>query len=125
MIMVHITDNEEKLRQILSKMLSEIGNTYINIVKEEGVFKIMKKEDLLSEVSLADKVIELEDNLYRDCEGRLYEAVLERIELPLIQHILERTDGNQFKAARILGINRNTIRAKIKKLGIEPDKWKI
>ncbi len=125
MIMVHITDNEEKLLQILSKMLSEIGNTCINIVKEEGVFKIMKKEDLLSEVSLAEKVIEIADNLYRDYEGHLYEAVLERIEKPLIQHILERTEGNQFKTARILGINRNTIRSKIKRLGIEPDKWKI
>ncbi len=123
--MVHITDNEEKLRQILLKMLNEIGNTCINIVKEEGVFKIMKKEDLLSEVTLSEKVIELENSLYRDNEGHLYEAVLERIEKPLIQHILERTEGNQFKAARILGINRNTIRAKIKKLGIEPDKWKI
>jgi len=39
MIMVHITDNEEKLRQILSKLLSEIGNTCISIVKEEGVLK--------------------------------------------------------------------------------------
>ena len=125
MIMVHITDNEEKLRQILSKLLGEIGNTCINIVKEEGVFKIMKKEDILSEVSLAEKVIELGDNLYRDHEGHLYEAILEKIEKPLIQHVLERTEGNQFKAARILGINRNTIRAKIKKLGIEPDKWKI
>lgn len=122
--MVHITDNEEKLRQILSKMLSEIGNTCINIVKEEGVFKIMKKEDVLSEVSLDEKVIELEDNLYRDYEGRLYEAILERIERPMIRHVLERTEGNQFKAARILGINRNTIRNKIKKLGINPVEYR-
>lgn len=124
MIMVHITDNEEKLRQILSKMLSEIGNTCINIVKEEGVFKIMKKEDILSQVSLDEKIIELEDNLYRDYEGRLYEAVLEKIEKPLIRHILERTEGNQIKAARILGINRNTIRNKIKKLGINPVEYR-
>jgi len=124
MIMVHITDNEEKLRQILSKMLSEIGNTCINIVKEEGVFKIMKKEDVLSEVSLDEKVIELEDNLYRDFEGRLYETILGRIEKPLIRHTLERTEGNQFKAARVLGINRNTIRNKIKKLGIDPVEYR-
>jgi two-component system nitrogen regulation response regulator GlnG len=47
------------------------------------------------------------------------------IEKPLIERALERTYGNQLKAAKILGINRNTIRTKIKKLGIDPHKWKI
>ena len=46
------------------------------------------------------------------------------IEKPLIEYVLERTEGNQLKAARILGINRNTMRAKIKKLAIDIDKWK-
>ena len=48
-----------------------------------------------------------------------------RFEKPLIEHVLERTEGNQLKAAKILGMNRNTMRAKIKKLGIDPDQWKI
>ncbi|MFH1338409.1 MAG: helix-turn-helix domain-containing protein [Candidatus Omnitrophota bacterium] len=42
----------------------------------------------------------------------------------MIEAALERTDGNQFKAARLLGINRNTLHAKIKKLGIEVRRWK-
>ncbi|MDD4981066.1 MAG: helix-turn-helix domain-containing protein [Candidatus Omnitrophica bacterium] len=72
-----------------------------------------------------NKIIQLEDSLYKEKQGFLYKYVLETIEKPLIEHALERTYGNQLKAAKILGINRNTMRAKIKKLGIEPNKWKI
>lgn len=74
---------------------------------------------------LDNKIIELDDSVYKEKQGILYKYVLGAVEKPLIEHALERTYGNQLKAAKILGINRNTIRAKIKKLGIEPDKWKI
>ena len=69
-------------------------------------------------------VVELEDALYNAKQGVLYKSILEILEKPLIEHILERTAGNQLKAARILGINRNTIRTKIKKLGINPGVYK-
>ncbi len=49
----------------------------------------------------------------------LYYSVIEATEKPLIEGTLETTYGNQLKAAKILGINRNTLRSKIKKLGIE------
>jgi len=50
------------------------------------------------------------ENVYRD--------LLERVERPLIESALLRTDGNQIRAARLLGINRNTLRKKIADLGI-------
>jgi two-component system nitrogen regulation response regulator GlnG len=74
---------------------------------------------------LEKRIVELDDSLYKEKQGILYRYVLEAIEKPLIEHALERTYGNQLKAAKILGINRNTMRAKIKKLGIDPNKWKI
>jgi two-component system nitrogen regulation response regulator GlnG len=74
---------------------------------------------------LERKIVELDDTLYKEKQGVLYKYVLETVEKPLIEHALERTYGNQLKAAKILGINRNTMRAKIKKLGIDPNKWKI
>ena len=74
---------------------------------------------------LDKKIIELDDSLYKEKQGTVYKYVLEAIEKPLIEHALERTYGNQLKAAKILGINRNTMRTKIKKLGIDPNKWKI
>ncbi len=70
-------------------------------------------------------MIELDEALYKEKQGSVYKYVLEIIEKPLIERALERTYGNQVKAAKILGINRNTMRSKIRKLGIDPDKWKI
>jgi len=58
-------------------------------------------------------------------EGILYKSVIGAIEKQLIEQMLERTEGNQLRAARILGINRNTIRTKIKRLGINVGKWKV
>lgn len=51
--------------------------------------------------------------------GDLYEQVLRKIEAPLISVTLAATNGNQIKASDLLGINRNTLRKKIRELGLE------
>jgi two-component system, NtrC family, nitrogen regulation response regulator GlnG len=50
--------------------------------------------------------------------GRLYRSVMTRIELPLLRQALELSGGNQLKAARLLGINRNTLRKRLRHLGL-------
>lgn len=121
MLVVLIAQDKEKVREILMQMLDKVENINIHIIKEGSTIKIIEKENLKEMVQLKDKLIELEDSLYHDKKGALYKSLLEIIEKPLIEHILERTEGNQLKAARILGINRNTMRAKIKKLGVNPE----
>ena len=44
----------------------------------------------------------------------LYDRVLNEVEPPLLRAVLSATRGNQLKAADVLGINRNTLRVKIK-----------
>jgi len=48
----------------------------------------------------------------------LYTRIIEQIEIPLLTHMLSAVNGNQVKAAEVLGINRNTLRKKIKTLGL-------
>jgi two-component system, NtrC family, nitrogen regulation response regulator GlnG len=69
-------------------------------------------------------VIELQDYLFKEKQGVLYRYIVDAAEKPLIENVLEYTKGNQLGAAKILGINRNTIRAKIKKLGINVERYK-
>jgi two-component system nitrogen regulation response regulator GlnG len=52
----------------------------------------------------------------------LYSLVVERVERPLIELTLRKTQGNQVRAAEILGINRNTLRKKIADLRISVKK---
>ena len=44
----------------------------------------------------------------------LYELVLKEVEVPLLTVVLEQTKNNQSKAAKILGLNRGTLRKKLK-----------
>lgn len=48
----------------------------------------------------------------------VYDRVLREVEKPLIALALEATRGNQIKAAQILGLNRNTLRKKIRDLDV-------
>jgi two-component system nitrogen regulation response regulator GlnG len=50
--------------------------------------------------------------------GGLYDRVLREMERPLISLCLGATRGNQIKAAEVLGLNRNTLRKKIRELDI-------
>ena len=50
----------------------------------------------------------------------LYHRVLREIEYPLISAALAATRGNQIKAAELLGLNRNTLRKKVRDLDIRP-----
>ena len=53
-------------------------------------------------------------NLNGDRPGDLYDLVMGEVERPLFKAVLEYTDGNQSQAAGILGINRGTLRKKLK-----------
>lgn len=58
-------------------------------------------------------------NIKRFEEFNLHDMVIPEVEKSLIMMVLNETRGNQIKAASLLGINRNTLRSKIRKLGIK------
>jgi len=54
------------------------------------------------------------DSLNGDRPGDLYTLVLGEVERPLFKAVMDYTQGNQSQAAGILGINRGTLRKKLK-----------
>ena len=63
------------------------------------------------------------DEYFKDLDGEqphaVYEMVLHCVEKPMLEYVLNRAGGNQSKAAEILGLNRNTLRKKLKQYSIE------
>src|SRR5262245_34949928 len=52
--------------------------------------------------------------------GSVYREVLALVEGPLLAHVLALTEGNQVRAARLLGVNRNTLHKRGRQLGLLP-----
>ena len=50
--------------------------------------------------------------------AHLYDLVLREVEEPLFRVVLDYAEGNQSRAAGILGINRGTLRKKLKQFGL-------
>ena len=51
--------------------------------------------------------------------GQLYDLILGGVEKPLVEMVLKETAGNQTQASKLLGINRNTLRKKIKEYDLQ------
>jgi Fis family transcriptional regulator len=75
-----------------------------------------------NETDLVRSVRRAIDGYFRDLDGEkprgVYEMVISCVERPLIEAVLTQVDGNQTHAAQMLGINRNTLRKKMKTHGI-------
>ncbi|MEO5340571.1 MAG: nitrogen regulation protein NR(I) [Magnetococcus sp. MYC-9] len=56
---------------------------------------------------------------WKKCDN-LYDMVVQRVEKALFIRVLSETAGNRIMAARLLGINRNTLRKKMQELDVEP-----
>jgi len=100
-----------------------------NTVKRAAILsnnKIISKKDLLIEDMGSCSIKEfLEEKLKRYLKEmtklehcNLYDTVLSEVEKSLISIVLKETEGNQLRAAKTLGINRNTLRTKIKEYKI-------
>ena len=77
----------------------------------------------INENEIASCVRKSVNNYLSDLDGEkpcpLYNMVIHSVEKPLIELVIKHTNGNQTQAAELLGINRNTLRNKIKQYQIK------
>lgn len=64
------------------------------------------------------------EKYFHDLDGQkpatdLYDMVVHEVEKPLLEIVMKHVKSNQCKAAEMLGINRNTLRKKLKLHGLE------
>ncbi len=57
-------------------------------------------------------------NLKGEAPRHLYDFFIDEIEEPLLNSVMKFTQDNQSEAARMLGLSRGTLRAKLKKFGL-------
>lgn len=87
----------------------------VNLTKDNQDKMIKKPLRLLIKKSLENYLLNLDNIKYIN---NLYPLILSEFEQPLLDVIMQYTRGNQTKAALILGINRSTLRKKLKKYGM-------
>ncbi len=76
----------------------------------------------LAPVSVADSVRTTLRTYLNDLEGaspqNVYAMVLDAVERPMLEVIMAHVENNQSKASQCLGINRNTLRKKLRQHGL-------
>ena len=77
----------------------------------------------MSKANLSNDIDILLDQYFTDLSGEnpngVYDMVIQSVEKPLLLYIMNLAEGNQSRAADILGLNRNTLRKKLKQHRIE------
>lgn len=86
--------------------------THKNVKKSKSLTSSKSKKPLCKHTE--DALKQYFKTLNGDRPGDLYDLVIGEVERPLFKAVMDFTDGNQSQAAVILGINRGTLRKKLK-----------
>ena len=101
----------------------------INSTKSNSTYPDSREESSLLSLSNANHQQSLRDcveaavsNYFDHLDGQavsnVYDMVLNEVEAPLLKLVMKYADQNQTKASSILGLNRGTLRKKLKKYGL-------
>jgi two-component system, NtrC family, nitrogen regulation response regulator GlnG len=122
--------NIRELENLIKRLIAmEVNDTISASSVDRQLTENAVSEISSVDISNTDSVVEFMEGYFANYfagfgnnlppEG-LYERVLAEVEPPLIRAALVATNGNQLRAADLLGINRNTLRSKLKERKIKP-----
>ena len=103
-----LSSSEEIQTSLIKEVISE-DRLFIDETEEDNLENYFKKY-------LSKYFKNFDENLNID---NLHSSFISKIEKPLIEATLKLFRGNQIKASKCLGFNRNTLRTKINNYGIE------
>lgn len=92
---------------------------------ERGAFAVshQSNEDCSGVGPISQEVKKSLSAYFADLNGDaccgLYQMVMEQVERPMLEVVMHECNGNQTKAADALGINRGTLRKKLRQYGLE------
>ena len=91
-------------------------------LRAETLKELSPEASLESEIETLLHRYVMADLLKGEEQGeKIYQSVLEQVERPLIKLALSVTSGNKLRTAALLGVNRNTLRARMTVLGMTED----
>lgn len=116
--------NVAELKSIARRLVLRAKTTRISAGDVDAVLPVMAERVPLEDMSFEDMVRSKLTAFLRRMEGYdvtdLYNDVLARVELPMLELVMSHTGNNQVRAAEILGVNRNTLRRKLGEYDLLP-----
>ncbi len=106
------------VRELENMILRAMVLSPSNLITAEDLKKQVQQETPSLESTIREFVLKVFSVEQKE-KNNLYDIVVKAAERAVISEVLKRCNFNQVKAARVLGIHRNTLRKKIRELGIE------
>ncbi|MBE02526.1 DNA-binding transcriptional regulator Fis [Marinobacter lutaoensis] len=99
-----------------------LANDNLNTPANDDVHPLHTADNGGHTVTLRDSVEVALKNYFAQLDGApvtdVYQLVLSEVEAPLLEQVMKYTRNNQTKASTMLGLNRGTLRKKLKQYGL-------
>jgi Fis family transcriptional regulator len=114
------TDTDIQAHTDLSTEQSKQDSTVVELaLKAENRIAIESGQNISIKEAVTNNLKRYFDDLGAQDASQLYQMVINEVEPALLKEVMAHTQGNQSKASEILGLNRGTLRKKLKQYHLD------